>query len=571
MKVNVINQLGESNPQLFREIKGRLIPRNILISVASSLLGQLLLLMSFSSKLPVFDKNNTNPVQNLLCTGAKQKDFYLPPCIPDGLGGFVINWELWWQRVFLWLSLIGIFSLLVIGTYMLIADLSKEEGKGTLNFLRLTPSSSTSILGGKLLGVPILLYFAIALTIPLHLLAGFSADIPLIQILGFYGVIAASCLFFYSAALLFGLVGNWLGTFQAWLGAGAVLMFLFVMTNAINYSGTNNSPFDWLSLFHPAILLPYLIGGRFLDNPSYDYSRDNDFLNLLWFYLPIGSKGLTISGFAILNCGLWSYLMWEGLKRSFHNPLATLLSKRQSYWVTACFNFILLGFAINREVHDSDNYSRGVFENFQVLMLFNLILFLGLIAALSPHRQAMQDWARYRHQKLSVGKGGIIPELIWGKTSPAVLAIVMNSAIASLIVLPWVLLWPNSQYKVPALWGIILNMSIIIFYSSIVQLMLFMKTPKRAIWAAGTVMGLIILPPLVFAFLSLSSDSAAWLLSGFPWVSIEHAGATTVLMAIVGQSLGLVLLNVQLTRQLRKAGESATKALLSGRSPMVIQ
>lgn len=570
MTVNVINQLGELNPQLFREIKGRLIPRNILISVAASLLGQLLLLMSFSSKLPVFDENNANSLTNPFCTGSR-KEYNSPLCIADGLGGFVINWELWWERVFLWMSLIGIFSLLVVGTYMLIADLSKEEGKGTLNFLRLTPSSSMNILGGKLLGVPILLYLAIALAIPLHLTAAFSANIPAIQIVGFYGVIVASCLFFYSAALLFGLVGNWLGTFQAWLGAGTVLMFLFIMTNAINYSQSLNSPFDWLSLFHPAILLPYLIGGHFLDDPAYNYnSHGNGFLNLLWFYLPVGSKGLSISALAIANCGLWSYLIWEGLKRYFHNPHATLLSKRQSYLVTACFNFVLLGFAINRKFHDWENYSRGAFDNFQILMVFNLILFLGLIAALSPHRQAMQDWARYRHQKLSVRKGGIVAELIWGKTSPAVLAVVLNCAIASLIVLPWLLLWPNNEYKVPALWGLILNMSIIVLYSSIVQLMLFMKTPKRAIWAAGTVMGLIILPPIVFAFLSLSSDSSAWLLSGFPWVTIEHAERSTILMAIVGESLGLVLLNVQLTRQLRQAGESATKALLSGRSAMAI-
>ncbi|HBE19242.1 MAG TPA: ABC transporter permease [Cyanobacteria bacterium UBA11149] len=571
MTVNIINQLGELNPQLFRELKGRLIPRNILISVAAALLGQLLLLMSFSSKLPVLDENNANSLANPFCTGSR-KEYSSPLCISDNLGGFFINWELWWERVFLWMSLIGIFSLLVVGTYMLIADLSKEEGKGTLNFLRLTPSSSMNILGGKLLGVPILLYLGIALAIPLHLTAAFSADIPAIHIVGFYGVIVASCLFFYSAALLFGLVGNWLGTFQAWLGAGTVLMFLFIMTNAINYSQSLNAPFDWLSLFHPAILLPYLIGGHFLDNPAYNYDGgENGFLNLLWFYLPVGSKGLSISALAIANCGLWSYLMWEGLKRYFHNPHATLLSKRQSYLLTACFNFILLGFAMNPKVEEWKSYPKGVFENWQILMVFNLILFLGLIAALSPHRQAMQDWARYRHQKLSVRKGGIVAELIWGKTSPAVLAVVMNSAIASLIILPWILLWPDNQYKEPALWGLILNMSIIVLYASIVQLMLFMKTPKRAIWAAGTVMGLIILPPIVFAFLSLSSDSSAWLVSGFPWATIENAATSSVLMAIVAESLGLVLLNVQLNRQLRRAGESATKALLYGRSSMAIQ
>jgi hypothetical protein len=47
---------------------------------------------------------------------------------------------------------------------------------------------------------------------------------------------------------------------------------------------------------------------------------------------------------------------------------------------------------------DWRSYPKGLFENFQMLLVFNLLLFLCLIAALSPHRQAMQDWARYRHQ-----------------------------------------------------------------------------------------------------------------------------------------------------------------------------
>ncbi|HBL11954.1 MAG TPA: ABC transporter permease, partial [Cyanobacteria bacterium UBA11162] len=208
MTLNLVNQVGESNPQLFRELKGRVIPRNILIAVATSLLGQLLLLISFGSKLPVAD--GTNPIYNRYCTGAS-KEYSLPTCVTDGLGSFIINWQLWWQDVFVWLSLIGIFALLVVGTYMLIGDLSKEESNGTLNFLRLSPGSSFSILGGKLLGVPILLYSVAALALPLHLVSGLSGHIPLSEILGFYVVIGSSCLFFYSTALLFGLVGNWLG------------------------------------------------------------------------------------------------------------------------------------------------------------------------------------------------------------------------------------------------------------------------------------------------------------------------------------------------------------------------
>ncbi|NEO73476.1 MAG: ABC transporter permease, partial [Moorea sp. SIO3H5] len=106
---NLVNQLGELNPQMFREVKGRFKQRNVLITVAISLIGQLVLLIDLGLELP------------------------------DGFGGFEINWPLWWQNVFVCLSLIGIFSLLVVGTYMLISDLSKEESRGTLNFLRLAP------------------------------------------------------------------------------------------------------------------------------------------------------------------------------------------------------------------------------------------------------------------------------------------------------------------------------------------------------------------------------------------------------------------------------------------------
>jgi len=33
----------------------------------------------------------------------------------DNQGNFVINWQMWWLDLFTWLSLIGIFALLVAG------------------------------------------------------------------------------------------------------------------------------------------------------------------------------------------------------------------------------------------------------------------------------------------------------------------------------------------------------------------------------------------------------------------------------------------------------------------------
>ena len=69
MKLNWIDWLGDTNPQLLRELKGRLKPRNLFITVTISLLGQFLLFMFFQNDLP-------NPVEgvrevyNYYCRGS---------------------------------------------------------------------------------------------------------------------------------------------------------------------------------------------------------------------------------------------------------------------------------------------------------------------------------------------------------------------------------------------------------------------------------------------------------------------------------------------------------------------
>ncbi|NEP60683.1 MAG: ABC transporter permease subunit [Symploca sp. SIO2G7] len=555
MALNVVNQLGELNPQVFREIKGRLKPRNVLITIAISLVSQLILLMSFASELPMASWDNSQQYSRY-CTSSRQYSSRL--CASDGLGGFEVNWQLWWQDVFIWLSLIGIFALLVVGTYMLLSDLSKEESRGTLNFLRLTPQSSPSILGGKLLGVPILLYIAVGLAFPLQLWSSVAGGVPIYQMLCFYLVIASSCLCFYSMAVLFGLVGRRLSSFQPWLGSGAVLIFLMIMTAILHHHSYNHYITDWLMLFHPGILLPHLVDANSLD-PASMYRKGDYLEKLWWFYLPVGSGVGTLASLTVLNNALWSYWAWQGLKRCFHNPSANVFSKRQSYLLTACFELIIIGFALNPNLV----YDKRLFENVQILVVFNLILFLGLIAALSPHRQALQDWARYRHQQHNSHNRSLLKDLLWGEKSPALVAIALNLAIASVILLTWILFWPSNEYKMQALWALLLNISFILVCATVAQLMLLMKAQKRSVWAATTVCGLIILPPIMFGFLSLKPHRIpdVWLFSAFHWVGVEHAIGASVGFALIAQSLTLAVLNLQLTRRLQKAGESATKAL----------
>lgn len=571
-----IDQLGEWNPQLFREIKGRLKPRNILIAVTVSLVGQLLLLMSFVNHLPDVPvlSEEYAPIFNRYCTGnLPYPNADHPLCSLVGSNSFEINWQVWCQDVFVWVSIIGIVALLVGGTYMLVNDLSQEEQRGTLNFLRLSPQPSTSILTGKLLGVPILLYLVVSLALPLHVATGLFGQIPFHLILAFYGVVAASCLFFYSGALLFGLVGNWLGNFQAWLGSGVVLVFLFTMTKEI-MNGTlivGNYPggWDWIGLFNPSIVLTYLTRAASFRVAS--IFQFHSIEQLQWFFVPVGGSVWGAVALMVLNYGLWAYWIWQGLKRCFHNPGTTLLGKQQSYWVTACFEAAILGFSVNTDL--GGRGFRNLFENYQVLLLFNLLLFLFLIAALSPQRQAMQDWARYRHQMRSSRHQSVLQDLIWGEKSPALVAVALNLAIASSMLLPWILLGFDNEYKTPALWGLLISATMILVYASVAQLMLVMKTPKRAIWAAGSVGGLIVLPPITFAVLSVNPEKnpLVFLFSAVPQVGIEYAAGMSVLFAAMAQSLAFGLLNFQLTRQLQKAGESSTKALLSGRSSVAIE
>lgn len=553
-----LEHLGNWNPQLLRELKGRLKPRNILIAVAVTLLSQLLLLMSFAAQLPVHP-HVRDTVDSRYCTGSPINVYNDQRICPlDNLGNFVIDWHKWWLDMFVFLSIIGFFTLLVVGTYMLISDLSREEHRGTLNFIRLSPQSTTSVLSGKLLGVPILLYLMVGLAIPLHLWAGLSAHIPLVLILGFYGVVIASAACFYSAALLYSLVSGGLGGFQAWLGSGVVLIFQSITTANTDNVHLRNS-LDWLYLFSPSVVLPYL-----------RYATTHGLEGWNWFNLPLSTSVWSVASFSILNYALGTYWIWQGLKRCFHKPSMTLLSKQQSYWLTASFEVAILGFALQPPAWRKDNYSLGLFDNFGALLFLNLLLFLFLITALSPHRQVLLDWARYRREDMSSRWKNLLQDLIWGENSPSMVAVGLNLAIASIIVVPWILLWPESQYKIPALLTMLLSVNLILIYTCIAQLMLFMKTPKRTLWAACTTAGLIALPPIIFGLLSIepSKSPGVWLFSAFSWMAVKDASATTVFMALLGQWLVLTLSGLQLARQLRQAGESASKALLAGRSAL---
>lgn len=568
-----LDRIGDWNPQLSRELKGRLKSRNALIAMVISLVGQLLVVLSAYGKLPQNDVLMQPAQQNVsrYCTGNKPyPDADVYSCLSDGFGNVIVNWQSWWLTVFLSLSFAGIIILSVVGTYLLVSDLNQEERRGTLNFIRLSPQPTQGILLGKLLGVPSLLYLVVVLALPLHIWAGQSASISLSRIAVLYIVLAASCLFFYSVGLLYGLVGAKLGDFQAWLGGGVALVFYLWL---LSYSSIAHGPVDWLRLFSPTVVLPYVISAADASVSLMPYSL-RSYNQLQWFDLPISGNLLSITGFTLLNCGLWTYWVWQSLQRCFRNRTGTILSKRNSYLLVACFEILVVGFALqtlpmdfSEPLGNPEVALRWFSRNLNQLLVLNLLLSLVMIAVLSPHRQTLQDWARYRRDGSSNGKFAqvsLLKDLVFGEDSPALVAIAFDLILMGAIASSWVMFWAAETNQTKALLTLVLNVGVVLICAAIAQLMLLMKTPKRVLWAFGTVLSLTLLPALTLQMLSLHASEMPilWLFSAFPGSALPHVTLTTALITLLGQFGVFSLLSLKVIQQLRKAGKSASKALL---------
>lgn len=641
MIINLIDKIGDWNPQLFREIKGRFKGFNIASTLIISLVGQVILFLCQLANLPgekyslageycrlrpgyeykikqLSEQSNNlqrqldsylntqprlpNKIQELKAEIAQIQTkitdsnnyFYKNVCPTDQ-----VDLQMWWREhwgyIFFSLSLIFIFTLLVAGTYLLINNLATEERRGTLNFLRLSPQSESSILIGKILGVPILIYLLVFTAVPLHFIAGYGANLATSHILGFWVVLTGCCIFFYSAALLFGLSCRCLNGFQAWFGSGAVLLFLVLTIQVAFYESESlHSSFAWFRLLSPFDMTRHLFPSLFHDEYKVQIMQ-----KLQFFYIPVGRNVGSLIALHLLNDGLWTYWIWQALKRCFRNSNATIFSKEQSYLSVACCQFVFWGFALQYrqdychyacEQESTSTISCCMYDmnsqiqqSFMWLVFFNLVLLFSLIAILSPHRQTIQDWARFRHQNLSnhqsVWRKSLLLDLIFGEKSPSFVAIAINLVIVTVPLLVWILLAPvlnvhntsnidwqiNHVGRLKTVLGIAMFITLMIIYATIAQRMLLMKTTKRSFWAVGTIGAAVFLPPIILGMLSVDSSKypSVWLFSTFPWASLEYASTPTIFLAWLGELSVLVLLNLHLTKQIKLAGESATKALLS--------
>ncbi len=446
-------QIGNWNPQLLREIRGRLKPRSIFATVAVVVIAHGLIFLGIWQS---FENGTPNPFKDL---------FWL----------------------MMWLIPYGLYF---IGGYSLVNDLTTEEQRGTLNFVRLSPRPSPTILLGKLLGVPLLFYLAIALFVPLHLLSALIGGISLSFILSFYLMLIAEGIFIFCLAMLFALVG----------ASQSV-----VKTQPATYSVT----FAILTLmfFSPAVLFwnRAVLWSHFPSIQEYTEPPE-----LQWFYFPVGQNVWVGHGFTLATLFVGMVLMWTVLKRRLKNPAATLISKRQSYALTACLELLIVGFFVPG-IQDID-FSEGPVVALYVL---NMVLFLVLIFALSPTRQALLDWRYYESPQIPHGA-----TLMWGERSPAPAAIAINLLIVGVVVIPLLLWAATGRENLLSLLFVALGFSSqALCYAVLTQRILAAKVKNPWAWALGTLIIIIAVPLIVVSILSQSLGPVVttfiWAVMGF--------------------------------------------------------
>ncbi|WP_293155054.1 MULTISPECIES: ABC transporter permease [unclassified Microcoleus] len=329
----LIDRLGNWNPQLLRELRGRLKPHTVIATVSFSVIFQIVLLVIASS--------NSRPESGWL--------------------------DLW--KIITWMLPYVTFT---IGSYSIVNDIAQEQKRGTLNFIRLSPCPAWQILLGKMLGVPVLLYIFLGLMVPLHCLAGLQAGVSLPLIASVYLMLAPGCAICYSLMMLCGLASETEKRAHppqaTAFGVGAIACCAI----APLYMSWNIN-ITWR---------PLLANSEIFGYPHPVVS---------WFLVPINNIGLVSHAFSLAVLGTTAFLLWRILLRNFNKPRSTAIAKWQSYAILAGIEVLALGFFLPTSVVDEQNATLAAIS----MYVLTVMLLLVLMVAICPQRQALLEWVRY--------------------------------------------------------------------------------------------------------------------------------------------------------------------------------
>jgi hypothetical protein len=552
----LLDRVGDWNPQLFRELKGRFNLRNGAIAIGGSLFFQLFLLFIYSGQLPnSLDINQYNRYCNGLGDEYTQSTYQ---CIKNAWGdGWEINWQLWHFDFFICLSLLGMVGLLLIGSHLIGADLVQEERRGTLGFVRLSPQALQRIIMGKILGVPSLVYLGMAAALPLHLWMGLQAQIALFWIVMVDLVAIAACVGFFTLAAMWSFVGQeFFGGMQAWLYSAALSFYLLLMTIlTLDSNLPSDTPFDWLRMFYPANVFYYLVNVSSLGVERLRYWEPDDWFQTEWYGASDWS-GLVSLGIIFGHYLILAAIAWHGIERRFYEPEATLISKKMGYFVALLSTIMVTGFAT------VGDYAYQLLKNFQTMQVIYYGILIALILAMTPTRQRIQDWSRLRHQGRFAGR--LWSDLLVGDRSPAILAIGMMLSLSTAMMSCIVLTHPLLTDKNIVIQGLMLQAGFLFITACLIQF-IFLQTKKRGVLLIVTLSTITILPFLLFAIFHgrFVAVNVLGLFSAFPTMAVEEAAASLVMWSLASEFLAMLGSVYVLHKRIQSLGNSELKTLLA--------
>lgn len=536
MADRLLNAIGNFNPQLLRELKGQLKPRNLSLALGLSLLAQGLLYFMYKAALPPTDQP-FQPTYHSYCLNDGPSN-----CLFDADGVVQVDW-VYWGTKFSYTLGAGLITILVLGgVYQLIANYAKERQTGTLDFLRLTPQSGDRIFLGKILGVPAMVYLAVLAALPLHAYLTLMSGSSLLNLTLFYVSAIEIAVLFFCAAMLIAC----LGTNQAWLG---------VLVSS--------------SLLYPTIAILYVL---FAIPEEFFGDLANRSTIFQWWTMPLGQSRLALMSFCWVWTGIGIYWIWQALGRLFRNSKATLLSKTQTYWLTGEVTLFWLGFAVIP--------SRSGVMNWEAVLYFVSIFYLTITIALNlilmPPRQSVQDWARYHHVNAAEAltesgtRRSIWIDLLIGEKSPPTLAIALQLLAACGVCLVWVFgMRPYSWAKDmgwKAIGIILVAFASMLLLSSLLQHILHWKLKQRHAVILACLFALFALPPIVLQIADLPVRQAAdiWALFVFAGsaFAIPEVTLTALLGAFTWQLATAGLLTYRFKRSIETLGRSEVRRLV---------
>jgi len=264
-------------------------------------------------------------------------------------------------------------------------SVSGERDRKTWEFQRTTRLTAAELMIGKLMGEPILAYFAVLCAAPITLIAGLAGGVSL-------GTVISLFIFLAVTSLFLGLGGMWLSTLLESRTRGVGLIGALVLYGfTLGLYGMRESGLPGLAAMSPLTGMIHLLGN----------GSDRAFAGIrsLLFGHPIPWLLMTA-----LLCGSFSawlaLMLVRNLKRDY--PDIRPLSRWQAIGCAAFLNFLIYALLSPAKLLDflGGTARQGWFPDASSVALFavamnGLILFLMGLATLTP-QERLKVWRRKR-------------------------------------------------------------------------------------------------------------------------------------------------------------------------------